>query len=182
MIRSMWTIPRERWNDPVPVEDPCNPQGTTNAVMPANAPDLDCTQIAMFMGDDFVCKVWEYPSGMHRLQVYRRLMKPDGSDRFEDGITWDELMEVKRQCGYADQRCYEVYPEDAQIINQQNCRHLWLPFAHTCPDCGARITRVFGFYDEDLAAADRLKKLAADIDADLKALGQPKAEGKEHGN
>lgn len=48
------------------------------------------------------------------------------NNRWVDGISWDELMEIKRQCGYGDRFAVEVYPEDNHVINVANLRHLWI--------------------------------------------------------
>lgn len=42
------------------------------------------------------------------------------------GITWDELMEVKRQCGYGDKWAVEIFPADQSVVNVANIRHLWI--------------------------------------------------------
>ena len=47
-------------------------------------------------------------------------------DRWEDGITWDELMRVKRECGFADVWAVECFPPDREVVNVANQRHLWL--------------------------------------------------------
>lgn len=41
-------------------------------------------------------------------------------------ITWDELMQIKRECGYEDFDALEVYPKDIDIINVTNMRHLFV--------------------------------------------------------
>lgn len=42
------------------------------------------------------------------------------------GITWDELQEVKRQIGRGEELALEVYPPDAELVNDAPMRHLWL--------------------------------------------------------
>ena len=48
-------------------------------------------------------------------------------------LSWEELMKVKRDCGFGDYDALEVYPRDADIFNTGNVRHLYLtgtvPFA-----------------------------------------------------
>ena len=51
-------------------------------------------------------------------------MNPDG--RWKDDITWDELQEIKRQAGYGNQMAVEIYPDDLDIVNVANMRHLWI--------------------------------------------------------
>lgn len=59
-----------------------------------------------------------------RLSISRVTLRVDG--RWDDVIAWDELMQVKRECGYADIYAIEIYPRDADIVNVANMRHLWL--------------------------------------------------------
>lgn len=48
------------------------------------------------------------------------------ADSWADGLTWDELMEIKRQCGYGHRAAVEIYPDDSNIVNVANMRHLWV--------------------------------------------------------
>ena len=48
------------------------------------------------------------------------------AESWADGLTWDELMEIKRQCGYGYHAAVELYPDDANIVNVSNMRHLWV--------------------------------------------------------
>lgn len=64
-------------------------------------------------------------NGYVLLGVNRTWLGDDG--RFEAGITWDELMELKRQAGYADRDALEVYPRERDVVNVANMRWLWLP-------------------------------------------------------
>lgn len=59
-----------------------------------------------------------------RLSICRVTLKDDG--RWEENISWDELMRVKRECGFGDRYAIEIYPEDREIVNVANMRHLWL--------------------------------------------------------
>lgn len=59
-----------------------------------------------------------------RLSVNR--CKIDKKGQWVGDITWDELMECKRQCGYGSLWATEVYPPDDQIVNVANMRHLFL--------------------------------------------------------
>lgn len=62
--------------------------------------------------------------GAQRVSVNRPIMGPDG--RWADGITWDDLMEVKRQIGRHDRWAVEIFPPDQHIVNVANLRHFWL--------------------------------------------------------
>lgn len=83
----------------------------------------------------FMVQVYPEKNGIERLTMNRTVLKED-TINFEDGITWDELMELKRQCGRGDRWAVEMYPADAKIVNVANMRHLWcLPEGKT-PDMG----------------------------------------------
>jgi len=49
----------------------------------------------------------------------------DGT-RWQDGISWDDLQRLKRECGYGNHDAIEIYPADADIVNVANMRHLWI--------------------------------------------------------
>lgn len=87
--------------------------------------------------------VQEYPVSdpmvLVRLSVNRaeRMMTPDG-ERWKDGISWDELQNIKGQCGYAAHDAIEIYPPYCDVVDVANIRHLWilrepLPFAWRKP-------------------------------------------------
>lgn len=61
---------------------------------------------------------------VRRLTVNRVTMRSDG--RWEDGISWDELMRCKRESGHGDWYGVEVYPRERDVVNDANMRHLWL--------------------------------------------------------
>ena len=63
-------------------------------------------------------------NGIIRLSVNKTTMLPNG--RWDDGLVWDELQEIKRQLGYGDSQAVEIYPEDRNIVNVANMRHLWV--------------------------------------------------------
>jgi hypothetical protein len=56
-------------------------------------------------------------------------------ERWAEGITWEQLQQIKRQVGYGEFDAVEVYPDDDDVVNVSNMRHLWilepgsLPFA-----------------------------------------------------
>lgn len=59
-----------------------------------------------------------------RLSVCRVTLQDNG--HWEQNLTWEELMTVKRECGFADWYAVEIYPRDRDIVNVANLRHLWL--------------------------------------------------------
>lgn len=87
---------------------------------------LTCEHLQVFRSRHFLVQVVrEQPSGNVRLSVNRTALN-DAGDSWEDGITWDELMQIKRQCGYASHWASEIYPPDHETVNVANLRHLWL--------------------------------------------------------
>jgi hypothetical protein len=67
-----------------------------------------------------------------RLSVCRAAIEPRG-ERWADGITWDDLQRLKRECGRGDCDAVEIYPADRDIVNVANMRHLWLVERETLP-------------------------------------------------
>ena len=60
-----------------------------------------------------------------RMTVNRTEIKSNGD--WEDGITWDELYELKKQVGLGDAWGYECYPPKGYFINDANMRHIFIP-------------------------------------------------------
>ncbi len=73
---------------------------------------------------EFLAQLYVEREGVLRLSV-NRTSTADG-ERWEDGITWDELQAVKDQCGFADRWAVEIYPPADRVVNVANVRHLWL--------------------------------------------------------
>lgn len=72
---------------------------------------------------DFLVLVYAAPAGCTRLSVLRTRL--DG-DRYADGITWDDLQRLKAEVGRGDAWAVEVYPPDAEVVNVQNMRHVFI--------------------------------------------------------
>lgn len=72
---------------------------------------------------DFLVQLFN-EDGHIRVTVNRTHM-PNGKD-WADGITWDELQQIKADIGRGDMWAVEVYPPDGDVINVANLRHLWL--------------------------------------------------------
>lgn len=71
---------------------------------------------------DFLAQLFE-ENGLERISVCR-VQRRQG--QWLENITWEELMQVKREIGRGDRDAVEVYPADADIVNVANMRHLWL--------------------------------------------------------
>ena len=59
-----------------------------------------------------------------RLTVNRTMILDTGD--WVDGITWDELMQVKQECGFGAWWGVEIYPPPEKVVDVANMRHLWL--------------------------------------------------------
>ena len=105
---------------------------------------------------DFLVQV--YNEGHHgvlvRLSINRARLNAAGT-RWEDGITWDDLQRLKAEAGYADFDAVEVYPQQAEVVNVANVRHLWI-MAEPLPFKWGRDgdTRPSGVMDPDLRHAN----------------------------
>ncbi len=62
--------------------------------------------------------------GLVRLSICRVKIKVDGS--WKDEIAWEDLMQIKRECGFGDRQAVEIYPPDQDVVNVANMRHLWV--------------------------------------------------------
>lgn len=80
--------------------------------------------IAVFRSCNFLVQIYKEMHGVLRLSVTRSVLLRDGS--FKDGITWDEMQEIKSQCGYGDKFAVEVYPADDEVVNVANMRHIFI--------------------------------------------------------
>jgi len=75
---------------------------------------------------DFLVQEYAEPAPvLVRLSVLRTTLDPKAG-RWVDGITWDELQQIKAECGYADHDALELYPMAADVVNVANLRHLWV--------------------------------------------------------
>ena len=59
-----------------------------------------------------------------RLSICRTTMQSDG--RWEEGLSWEELQNIKSEIGYGHVFAVEIYPADYDVVNVANMRHLWL--------------------------------------------------------
>ena len=59
-----------------------------------------------------------------RLSVIRTGITPKGG--WLQDIPWEDLQRLKREAGYADFDAVEVYPQDGDVVNVANIRHLWV--------------------------------------------------------
>lgn len=86
----------------------------------------DESVIRIFKSDRFLVQIRKHKDTI-RLSVNKVVYCfSKGSTSWEDGITWDELQDIKNQCGYRDFWMCEYYPPEKEVVNVANIRHLWL--------------------------------------------------------
>lgn len=73
----------------------------------------------------FTAQLFDEPNGL-RLSVQRSEDAPPVRGGRERPISWDELMEVKRQVGFGDRWAVEIFPPDDQVVDVAPMRHLWV--------------------------------------------------------
>lgn len=91
-------------------------------LLPAFA-QMSSHPVAAWVSRDYHVQLWDEGEGKLRLSVCRSRL---GKQSWEDKLTWDELMQIKREVGYGDWYGVEVYPRDRDIVNVANFRHIWL--------------------------------------------------------
>ena len=90
---------------------------------PARRPEDTTKRLAVWRSRDYLVQVCA-ENDCVRITVNRTELTGDG--RWKDGITWDELQRIKRECGFANRTAVEFYPPDEDIVNVSNMRHLFL--------------------------------------------------------
>ena len=61
----------------------------------------------------------------HRLSINRTQIDQH-TGRWVDGITWEDIQSLKREAGFGDCDCVEIYPADCDLVESANIRHIWL--------------------------------------------------------
>ncbi len=87
-------------------------------------PDTDGLQRRVWRSRHYLVQEFDAPAPADvRLCINRTTLS---GDQWEDNITWDELQNIKSQCGYSGAEAVEVYPPDHDVVNVANMRHLWI--------------------------------------------------------
>lgn len=84
----------------------------------------DTKRTAVLLSREYLVQVFDEGVGVQRISANRTTARSDG--RWDDGLTWDEMQEIKRQIGMADKYAVEIYPRDRDVVNVANMRHLWV--------------------------------------------------------
>jgi hypothetical protein len=81
--------------------------------------------IEVWRSRDFLVQVYAEGKNVVRLSVNRTSLNKAGTG-WEEGISWDDLQRLKRECGRGHLDAVEVYPADGDVVNVANIRHLWV--------------------------------------------------------
>lgn len=109
-----------------------------NRATVANQPDelrlIPCAEWPQTKPPENLSQVWM--SKKYLVQIYtkenqvrvsvNRTTLNKGGERWDDGLSWEELQSIKSQVGYGDFDAVEVYPRDVDVVNVANMRHLWI--------------------------------------------------------
>lgn len=87
---------------------------------PSQRPDV----LEVWRSRGFLVQIYTEKAGHIRMSVNRTMHT---GDNWVAGITWDELMQLKRECGRGDLDALELFPADADVVNVANIRHLFFP-------------------------------------------------------
>jgi len=82
----------------------------------------DPTPDLVYRSSKFVVQVFK--GTPLRLTINRTMIQSNGD--WKDGITWEEIQTIKKECGFKDRAAVEIYPPDKYIQNVANMRHIWI--------------------------------------------------------
>lgn len=85
--------------------------------------------VKAWRNNQFLAALYLDSCGYTRISVNRTSVKgftKNNHPQWQDGISWDELMQIKSAIGFGDRWAVECYPPDSEVINVANLRHLWL--------------------------------------------------------
>ena len=105
MLKPFDKVPREKWLGNIP----------------GNLCDV-------YQSEDYLVQVHKETTGI-RLTICSTFTKEISRERgpiWKDGISWDDLQEIKDAIGFEKKWFVELYPPKEHIVNLANMRHLWL--------------------------------------------------------
>jgi hypothetical protein len=84
----------------------------------------DRVPVRVLRSRDFLMQVYDERDFFIILSVCRTDLQSDG--QWRQDITWEELQDLKKQAGYGERCAVEVYPNDSDVVNVANLRHLFV--------------------------------------------------------
>lgn len=71
----------------------------------------------------FLVQVYQENDGVERLTISRTTALYND---WKDGISWDDMQQIKYECGRGDKDALEVFPAEKDVVRVANMRHLWV--------------------------------------------------------
>ena len=91
-----------------------------NRILPSGT---EC--ISAWRSRRFLATLWRETNGHERLTI-NRVEINTATGAWKEGIGWETLQRIKRECGLGERACIEIYPPDSELVNDAPMRHLWL--------------------------------------------------------
>ncbi|UAL42168.1 hypothetical protein K8B83_14930 [Shewanella inventionis] len=86
-------------------------------------PHQQKTLVRVLLSSEFLVQQFVETDGLIRLSICKTNRK---GNRWADGITWDQLQEIKMHAGFGSKCAVEVFPEDSNVVNVANMRHIFI--------------------------------------------------------
>lgn len=83
----------------------------------------DRKRIEVWLSDKYLVQVFDEG---HSLRMSVNRVTTGGDSKWDDGLSWDELQDIKGSIGRGNKYAIEVYPRDCDVVNVANMRHLWI--------------------------------------------------------
>lgn len=81
-------------------------------------------RVRVYRSNRYLAQIFAEEHGAIRISICRT--EVDERGEWRQGISWDELHMIKRECGFGDCWAVEVFPSDASLVNVANMRHLFV--------------------------------------------------------
>jgi hypothetical protein len=85
---------------------------------------LKASPVRILRSRRYLAQVHAPANGATRLTVCHAMIDREGN--WLQDFSWEELMEIKGQCGFADCWAVEIFPDENEVVNVANMRHLWI--------------------------------------------------------
>ena len=92
--------------------------------LPGKHPGFKKYPVRAWRSNRFCVQLFDEKPGLVRLTINRTQIDHNG--HWLDGITWEELQEIKTQVGYGDYDAVEVFPANKDLMFFANMRHLFV--------------------------------------------------------
>ena len=79
----------------------------------------------VWLSNRYLAQVYVEGGGVLRVSCCRTTLNSNGIG-WEENLTWDEMMQIKREICHSESYAVEVLPPDDDIVNVANMRHFWI--------------------------------------------------------